>query len=77
MPRTDLARMLLRIKRGEHLGLPGVHYVQLPELTIASRERITVNVDGEVSDADRLHYRARPRDLLVHVGHLPGEAPIG
>jgi hypothetical protein len=33
-----------------------------------------VNVDGESSEATTLSYRARPRDLRVHVSHLPEEA---
>lgn len=73
MSRADLARLMLRLKDGEHLGLPGVHYAQLPGLTVDSDTEIAVNVDGEVSNARRLQYSARPRDLLVHVGHLPGE----
>jgi YegS/Rv2252/BmrU family lipid kinase len=73
MSRTDFARILLKVKRGEHVGLPGVHYAQLPELRIAGREEITVNVDGETSDARELRYAARPHDLLVHLAHLPGE----
>jgi hypothetical protein len=34
---------------------------------------MAVNVDGEMSNAQRLTYRARPRDLWVHVARLPGE----
>lgn len=73
MSRSDLARLMLRLRDGEHLGLPGVHYTQLPELTVTSGDEIAVNVDGEASNGRRLEYRARPRDLRVHVGHLPGE----
>ena len=76
MSRTDFARILLKVKRGEHVGLPGVHYAQLPELRIVAREEITVNVDGETSDARELRYVARPGDLLVHLTHLPGEGDI-
>lgn len=73
MSRSDFARMTLRVKRGEHLGQPGVQYVQLPSLTIEGEERISVNVDGETSNGQRLTYRARPQDLWVHIVHLPGE----
>ena len=76
MSRTEFARVLLKVKRGEHVGLPGVHYAQLPALRIVGREEITVNVDGETSDARELRYLARPRDLLVHVAHLPGESDV-
>lgn len=73
MSRRDFARMALRVKRGEHLGQEGVHYVQVKHVTITSNESLAVNVDGEMSNAKRLTYRARSRDLWVHVAHLPGE----
>ncbi|MGH7677725.1 MAG: diacylglycerol/lipid kinase family protein [Gemmatimonadaceae bacterium] len=73
MPRRDFARTVLRLRRGEHVGEGGVHYVRLPELTIESAKPIAVNVDGEVSDSRRLEYHARPKDLNVHVMHRPGE----
>ena len=74
MSRGEFARTALRVKRGEHIGHEGVHYVQLKSVTIESAEPMVVNVDGETSNAQRLVYRARPRDLHVHVVHLPGEA---
>jgi diacylglycerol kinase (ATP) len=73
MSRRDFAGMVLKLKRGEHVGEPGVHYVQLPWLTIEAIEPIAVNVDGEMTEAARLEYRARQRDLWVHAAHLPGE----
>jgi diacylglycerol kinase family enzyme len=73
MSRGDFARMALLVKRGEHIGQEGVQYVQLKSVAIEAREPIAVNVDGEVSDAKRLVYRARARDLWVHVATLPGE----
>jgi diacylglycerol kinase (ATP) len=73
MSRADFARVVFMLKRGEHVGHEGVHYIQLPWVTIEGRETISVNVDGEISDAHRLVYRARPRDLWVHVARLPGE----
>ena len=76
MPRRDFARTVLRLRRGEHVGEEGVHYVRMPELTIEGIRPISVNVDGEVSDSARLDYRARAKDLWVHVVHRPGEAPL-
>ena len=73
MGRADFARLLLKIKRGEHLGEPGVHYAQLPSVLIESDTALSVNVDGESTDARRLDYVARKGDLWVHVEHLPGE----
>jgi diacylglycerol kinase (ATP) len=73
MPRREFARTVLRLRRGEHVGEEGVHYVRVSELTIESSKPISVNVDGEVVDSRRLDYHARPKDLLVHVVHRPGE----
>lgn len=75
MSRKDFARTVLRVKKGEHLGEDGVHYAQVKHVTIESRDPVAVNVDGEMSNARRMSYRARPRDLWVHVAHLPGEEP--
>jgi diacylglycerol kinase family enzyme len=50
-----------------------VRYVQVKSVTIEAIDPIAVNVDGEISNARRLEYRARARDLWVHLVHLPGE----
>lgn len=73
MSRADFARTMLRVRKGEHIGGDGVHYVQLKAVTIDADDAIPVNVDGEISNAKRLTYRARARDLWVHVARLPGE----
>jgi diacylglycerol kinase (ATP) len=73
MTRGEFARIMFKIKRGEHVGHPGVQYAQLRSVEIESRTPLSVNVDGEVCNASHLAYRARPRDLWVHVAHLPGE----
>jgi diacylglycerol kinase (ATP) len=72
MGRADFARLVLKIKRGEHLGEPGVHYAQLPSVTIDADQLLSVNVDGETSDARKLDYASRASDLWIHIAHLPG-----
>jgi lipid kinase YegS len=74
MGRREFARTVIRLRRGEHVGEEGVHYLRLPCLTIEGERPIDVNVDGEVSNARQLEYRARPKDLWVHVVHRPGES---
>jgi len=74
MTRREFAATALKVKRGEHVGGPGVHYKQLRAVTIDAPEELSVNVDGENSRGDRFTYRARHGDLWVHVAHLPGEA---
>ena len=49
MSRRDFARLAMSVKRGEHLGLPGVHYAQLPWLKVTGTEPLTVNLDGETT----------------------------
>jgi lipid kinase YegS len=73
MSRRDFAMLSLSVKRGEHLGLPGVHYAQLPWLKVTGTEPLSVNLDGEGMLVRVCDYRARRADLLVHVQHLPGE----
>ena len=73
MSRRDFAVLSLSVKKGEHLGLPGVHYAQLPWLKVSSSEPLSVNLDGEGMQMPVCDYRARRADLLVHLLHLPGE----
>ena len=74
MPRTEFARLALKIKRGEHLEEEGVTYLQLPAVTVESTQHpITVNVDGESQQLHKLEYRARPMDLWLYLPKLPGE----
>jgi lipid kinase YegS len=70
--RRDFARLALRFRRGDHLDEDGVRYLQVPWLRVSAGRAITVNVDGEPREIDTLDYRARPADLLVHVGRIPG-----
>ncbi|MGH7665309.1 MAG: diacylglycerol/lipid kinase family protein [Gemmatimonadaceae bacterium] len=73
MPVGEFARMMFRIKRGEHLEDDGVRYLQTPEVVITSDSAISVNVDGEPSDGRRLAYRVRPGDLRAYLPRLPGD----
>ena len=72
MGRAEFARLVLKIKRGEHLGEPGVHYAQVPSVMIESERALRVNVDGESTEAQQLDYVSRAKDLWVHVMHVPG-----
>ena len=72
MPRGDFAKLVLRVKRGDHLESDGVRYLQVPWLRVWAPEPFTVNVDGESTEVDEAHYEARPRDLLMHLPRLPG-----
>ena len=73
MPLATFARLVLKLRKGDHLEEPGVHYVQLPTLAIDAAAPVTVNVDGEPTSGTSFVYRARPRDLLIHLAKLPAE----
>lgn len=72
MPRIDFAKLLPRVKRGEHLHEEGVHYLQLPRVHIEAPEPITVNVDGESQELTTLEYEAHHADLRIHLPRVPG-----
>lgn len=75
IPRREFAQMMMKVKRGDHVATPGVHYARVRSLRIECRDPISVNVDGENLHLRRLEYRVRPGDLWVHAKHLPGEEP--
>jgi diacylglycerol kinase (ATP) len=75
--RADLARLAVRVARGEHVGEAGVLYWRVPWVTIRGTgdhtgQPLHVNVDGERVAATELRYRVWPSDLLVV---LPPEGP--
>lgn len=77
MPRREFARLVLRMKRGDHVAQPGVHYARVPSLAVTADHPLSVNVDGEAMTLTEMHYRARALDLRVHARHLPGEEDGG
>lgn len=72
MPRAELARVALRIKKGEHLEHEQVRYYQTAWITIEAKKPLMVNVDGEPIEEKRLEYRARQGDLRIFLANLPG-----
>ena len=76
MPLASFARLLLKLRKGEHVGEEGVHYAKLPSLTITSDTELSANVDGEMANGATLAYRARARDLWIHLARLPDDESI-
>lgn len=74
MGRAELARLALKVRRGEHVGEDGVLYFRTPSLTIRSEQPVHANVDGERIAATVLEYRVRPRDLLLYAPEPDAEA---
>ena len=72
MPRKEFAKLVLRVKRGEHLESEGVQYLQVPWFRITSAKSMMINVDGESMEVRQARYDACPRDLLIHLPRLPG-----
>lgn len=75
LPRSDFARLALSMKKGEHLGAEGVHYLKSANILIESKRPIAVNVDGEPLEFKRLEYKVRPKDLAIYIPYLPGKEP--
>lgn len=73
MPLGVFARLLLKLRRGEHLGEPGVHYWQVPSLLVEAETPVSVNLDGEPHSARVLDYRVHAEGLRMHVQSLPGD----
>jgi diacylglycerol kinase (ATP) len=63
-----LLKLLPELRSGDHLDAEGVVYFQLPELAIEPFGEMTVNVDGELIDAEVLNYSLIPRALRLGVG---------
>lgn len=74
MGRAELARLALKVRRGEHVGEPGVLYFRAPWVTIRADRPVHVNVDGERTQATTLEYRVRPHDLLLYAPEPDAEA---
>lgn len=64
---VSLAALLVKVRRGEHLGEAGVHYARLPEFTIRADREVSVNVDGEPTSGRTLAYRVRAGDLRIYL----------
>ena len=79
MGRAELARLALKVRRGEHLDESGVHYYRAPWVDVLADEPLDVNVDGEQLRATELRYRARPGDLRLFLPARPpnDERPAG
>ena len=55
MSRGEFARTVLRVKRGEHVGHEGVHYVQLRSVTIDGRRAVVGERGRGVLEFEKAH----------------------
>ena len=69
-----VARLVLRLKKGEHLEEDGVHYLQLPRIHIETETPVTVNVDGEPQGTPR--YFHQTGSCLVEPPQRRPQAPL-
>ena len=70
--RTSYAKLLLELRRGDHLERDGVHYVQTPWLRVESDRPLAANIDGEATRARVLAYRAERFAVALFTAHAPG-----
>lgn len=71
MPRMEFARLVLQLRRGDHVEMPGVHYAKLPRLLIEPVRKVPANVDGEFAEYERMDYRAHRLELLAFLPRVP------
>jgi lipid kinase YegS len=65
--RGEMGSLLLKLRRGEHLGEPGVHYRQIENVVVSTRRAMMVNVDGESGRGSRFSYTSQAGDLKIHL----------
>jgi diacylglycerol kinase (ATP) len=73
MPRAELARLAVHIRKGEHLDDAGVHYVKAESVLVRASRPVPTTLDGEPFEAEELDYSVGAGDLSIYLRHLPGE----
>lgn len=71
--RARFAKLLLELRRGEHLDRDGVHYVQTPWARVESEVPVAVNVDGEAMSCTTLEYSVSPHAVRVLTPRAPDD----
>ncbi len=67
---TPLARalkLLPSVQKGEHMGIPEVHFFQAKKVQVASQTGVHMQMDGETSSAQTYQAEVLPGALLVRV----------
>ncbi|HEX4205460.1 MAG TPA: diacylglycerol kinase family protein [Ktedonobacteraceae bacterium] len=67
LPQVRALSLLSRAKRGEHEGLPVVHFYRVRKVHIESREPVNTLLDGETTRATSFHAEVLPGALQVRV----------
>ncbi|HEY1350064.1 MAG TPA: diacylglycerol kinase family protein [Ktedonobacteraceae bacterium] len=67
MPLAQALRLLPVVQRGEHAGLPGVHFFQVQKIQITSRLPVNLQVDGETMCVQDCQAEVLPGALCVRV----------
>jgi diacylglycerol kinase (ATP) len=67
MPLARALRLLPVVQRGEHAGLPGVHFFQVRKIQIRSRLPVNLQVDGETMCVQDCQAEVLPGALCVRV----------
>jgi YegS/Rv2252/BmrU family lipid kinase len=65
LPRRKLVPMLAALRRGAHLGLPGIATRQVRQITIAADRPLPVYADGEPLGRGEVTVRVRPAALRL------------
>lgn len=66
-PLLRALRLLPFVQKGEHAGMPEVHFFQAKKMCVESRLPVTIQIDGETSCAQSYQAEILPGALLIRV----------
>ncbi|MEO7020942.1 MAG: diacylglycerol kinase family protein [Ktedonobacteraceae bacterium] len=67
MPLLRALKLLPIVKKGEHIGIPEVHFFQAKKVQIASQTQVHMQMDGETTKARTYQSEILPSALQVRV----------
>jgi YegS/Rv2252/BmrU family lipid kinase len=65
LSRLRILSLLSRYRKGTHKELPQVEFVQGKKITISSREKMKINIDGEIFEDNTLNIEIIPMSLKM------------
>lgn len=67
MPKRKILPIISKYYKGEHLDIPEVTYLQVPELNLKSNRKIPLGCDGEVFEFDEIKIGLDPEVLKFRI----------
>lgn len=66
MNRLKLIKTLLKLKKGEHEKDYNVEKIETTEIKVLSKDKITANIDGQISKIDCMNIKLIPSHITIH-----------